>query len=71
LAILEWGPKTSPAISKADLKYAHTKAPPDLAATFLDLNLLEMLLQRQTGSKQDVLEEKPREIHKVEVLEEG
>jgi hypothetical protein len=30
-----------------------------------------MLLQRQTGCKQDVLEEKPREIHKVEVLEEG
>jgi hypothetical protein len=53
------------------LKYAHIKAPPDLASTFLDLNLLEMLLQRQTWSKQDVLEEKPIEIHKVEVLQEG
>jgi hypothetical protein len=64
LASLEW----SPAIYKADMKYAHIKAPPDLAATFLDLNLLERLLQRQTWIKQDVLEETPIEIHKVEVL---
>jgi hypothetical protein len=30
-----------------------------------------MLLQRQTGSKQEVFEEKTREIHKVEILKEG
>ncbi len=67
MASLEW----LPAISKADLEYAHIKAPPDLAATFLGLNLLERLLQRQTWIRQDVLEEKPIEIHKAEVLEEG